>query len=147
MSSSSGTFGWDNEFEAHTVEVPAFAIDKYKVTNAQYLEFMQAGGYENRDLWTDADWDWKTAQNITHPAFWRRSGDAWLYRAMFDEIPLPPDWPVYVSHAEASAYARWAGKKLPTEAQWQRAAQGAQPRGNADFKSWDPTPGQRVPRD
>jgi ergothioneine biosynthesis protein EgtB len=140
LSSSSGRFGWDNEFEAHSVVVPAFAIDKYKVTNAQFLEFMQAGGYENPECWTDADWNWKTANNIAHPAFWRRSGDAWRYRAMFDEIPLPPDWPVYVSHAEASAYARWAGKKLPTEAQWQRAAQGAQPVGNSDFKSWDPTP-------
>jgi iron(II)-dependent oxidoreductase len=145
LSSSSGSFGWDNEFEAHTVVVPAFAIDKYKVTNAQYLEFMQAGGYENPRLWTDADWNWKTVNNIAHPVFWRRSGDAWRYRAMFDEIPLPHDWPVYVSHAEASAFARWAGKKLPTEAQWQRAAQGAQPAGNSDFKSWDPSPVNAFP--
>ena len=139
LASSSGIFGWDNEFEAQSVVVTAFAIDKYKVTNAQYAEFMQAGGYENREWWTSTDWDWKSANNVTHPAFWRRSGDAWRYRAMFDEIPLPPDWPAYVSHAEASAYARWTGRKLPTEAQWQRAAQGAQPAGNADFKSWDPT--------
>ena len=145
LASSSGTFGWDNEFEAHTVVVPAFAIDKYKVTNARYLEFMQAGGYGNRALWTDADWDWKTSNDITHPAFWRRSGDAWRYRAMFDEIPLPPAWPVYVSHAEASAYARLAGEKLPTEAQWQRAAHGTQPVGNSDFKSWDPTPVNAFP--
>lgn len=140
LSSSGGSFGWDNEFEAHTVVVPSFTIDKYKVTNAQYLEFMRAGGYENREWWTASDWDWKTANNITHPAFWRRSGDAWRYRAMFEEIPLPPAWPVYVSQAEASAYARWTGKKLPTEAQWQRAAQDARHTGNADFKSWDPTP-------
>ena len=145
LSSSSGTFGWDNEFEAHSVIVPSFAIGKYKVTNAQYLEFMQAGGYENRRLWTAADWDWKTANNITHPAFWRRSGDAWRYRAMFEEIPLSRAWPVYVSHAEANAYARWAGKKLPTEAQWQRAAQGARPAGNTDFKNWDPTPVNAFP--
>jgi ergothioneine biosynthesis protein EgtB len=145
LASSSGTFGWDNEFEAHTVVVPSFTIDKFKISNAQYLKFMQAGGYDNPRLWTDADWDWKTANNITHPAFWRRGGDAWRYRAMFDEIPLPPDWPVYVSHAEASAYARWAGKKLPTEAQWQRAAEGTRPAGNADFKSWDPTPVNAFP--
>ena len=145
LSSSSGTFGWDNEFEAHTVVVPSFTIDKYKVTNAQYLEFMQADGYENPRLWTAADRDWKTANNITYPAFWRRSGEGWRYRAMFEEIPLPPAWPVYVSHAEASAYARWVGKKLPTEAQWQRAAQGAQPAGNTDFKSWDPTPVNAFP--
>jgi iron(II)-dependent oxidoreductase len=146
LASSSGTFGWDNEFEAHTAVVPGFAIDKYKVTNEQYLEFMRSGGYENRKWWTAADWEWKTAHNIAHPAFWRRSGDAWRYRAMFDEIPLPLDWPVYASHAEASAYARWAGKKLPTESQWQRAAQGTQPVGNSDFKSWDPTPVNAFPQ-
>ena len=145
LSSSSGIFGWDNEFEAHTVVVPAFAIDKYKITNEQYLEFMQAGGYENPCLWTTPDWDWKTANGVSHPAFWRRSGDAWRYRAMFEEIPLPPAWPVYVSHAEASAYARWTGKKLPTESQWQRAAQGTQLVGNSDFKSWDPTPVNAFP--
>jgi gamma-glutamyl hercynylcysteine S-oxide synthase len=145
LSSSSGTFGWDNEFEAHTVVVPSFVIDKYKVTNAEYLKFVRAGGYENREWWTAADWDWKTTNNIIHPAFWRRSGDAWRYRGMFEEIPLPPDWPVYVSHAEASAYARWAGKRLPTEAQWQRAAQSTAPAGNSDFKSWEPTPVNAFP--
>jgi gamma-glutamyl hercynylcysteine S-oxide synthase len=143
--SGSADFGWDNEFEAHAVEVPQFAIDKYKVTNGQYLEFMRAGGYQDRALWTEPDWRWKEAQDIHHPAFWRRCGDGWLYRAMFDEIPLPLDCPVYVSHAEASAYARWAGKRLPTEEQWQRAAQAAQPHGNADFQRWDPTPVNAFP--
>ena len=135
----SAEFGWDNEFEAHSVEVPAFAIDKYKVSNGQYLEFMHGGGYANRAFWTEADWQWRVAQNITHPAFWRRRADGWLYRGMFEEAALPLDTPVYVSHAEASAYARWAGKNLPTEPQWQRAALDAQPRGNADFRYWDPT--------
>jgi len=145
LSSRSGTFGWDNEFETHTVMVPSFAIDKYKITNAQYLEFMRAGGYDSREWWTSPDWDWKTVNGVSHPAFWRRSGDAWRYRAMFDDISLPPAWPVYVSYSEASAYARWAGKKLPTESQWQRAAQGTQPVGNSDFKSWDPTPVNAFP--
>jgi iron(II)-dependent oxidoreductase len=147
LSSSGAVFGWDNEFEAHTVVVPAFAIDKYKVTNGEYLEFMRGGGYQSRALWKDENWDWKTEQGIAHPAFWSQDKDGWLYRGMFEEIPLPLRWPVYVSHAEASAYARWAGKKLPTEAQWQRAAQGtpAEPHGNADFKSWDPTPVNAFP--
>ncbi len=125
LSSGSGAFGWDNEFEAHTVHVDSFAIDKHKVTNGQYLEFMQATG-------------------ACQPSFWRRGSDGWLYRTMFEEIPLPLDWPVYVSHADASAYAQWAGKKLPTEAQWQRAAQGASP-GNSNFKYWDPTPVNAFP--
>jgi ergothioneine biosynthesis protein EgtB len=152
---ASGNFGWDNEFEEHSVEVPGFAIDKYKLTNREYLEFLNAGAYENREYWTDAGWNWKTQQNITHPVFWRRVNDQWLLRTMFDELLLPPDWPVYVSHAEASAYARWAGKQLPTEAQWQRAAYGTQderenlypwgsaaPRerlGNFNLQRWDPT--------
>jgi ergothioneine biosynthesis protein EgtB len=142
LSSSGAVFGWDNEFEAHTVVIPSFAVDKYKVTNEEYLDFMRAGGYENRDLWKDADWRWRTEQAIAHPAFWRQSSNGWRYRGMFEEIPLPLTWPVYVSHAEASAYARWAGKKLPTEAQWQLAAMGSPvvPEGNADFKSWNPSP-------
>ncbi len=158
---NSDSFGWDNEFESHIVDVPAFAIDRYMVTNAQFLEFIQAGGYDNRALWTDANWDWKSAENISHPVFWKSADGGWLYRTMFNEIPLPPDWPVYVSHAEAAAFARWKGKSLPTESQWQRAAYGT-PRaseryypwgddapsatyGNFDFRSWDPTPVQANP--
>ena len=132
-------FGWDNEFEAHSTDIPEFTIDKYKVTNGQFLRFLEEGGYNDRSLWTEADWDWKAAQGISHPVFWVRRGNAWAYRSMLDEIPLPPDWPVYTSHAEASAYARWTGKHLPTEAQWQRAAQGA--RGQyPPSAAWDPAP-------
>jgi len=120
--SASAAFGWDNEFEAHRVDVPTFRIDKYKVTNRQYLAFVDDGGYARRDLWSDADWNWKEANSITHPAFWLPQDGHWQWRSMFEAIPLPLDWPVYVSQAEASAYARWAGRKLPTEAQWQRAA-------------------------
>jgi iron(II)-dependent oxidoreductase len=154
-------FGWDNEFESHSVTVPAFAMDQFEVTNGQYLEFMAAGGYDNRALWTEADWNWKTEHNISHPAFWTRAADHWHYRTMFEEVPLPPDWPVYVSHAEASAYARWVGKALPTEGQWHRAAYGTPEGkerafpwgaqipgakfGNFDFQSWDPVPVNAFP--
>lgn len=121
----SGAFGWDNEFEAHMVPVPEFTIDKYKVTNGQYLEFVASGGYGDRSLWKDADWEWRSAHQISHPAFWiPRVDGGWDYRDMFESAPLPMDWPVYVSHAEASAYARWVGKALPTEAEWHRASEG-----------------------
>jgi iron(II)-dependent oxidoreductase len=149
-------FGWDNEFEAHSVDVPAFAIDEYKVTNGEFLEFMEAGGYENRSLWTQADWEWVHREGIRHPVFWIARGGSWYYRTMFSEIPLPLDWPVYVSLAEAAAYARWAGKQLPTEAQFHRAAYGTpdglerlypwgeaapeKSHGNFAFASWDPAP-------
>jgi ergothioneine biosynthesis protein EgtB len=137
----SRSFGWDNEFEAHSVEVPGFAVDKYKVTNGQFLQFLLDGGYEDRALWATADWEWKNAQPISHPAFWVRRGSGWAYRSMFNEIPLPLDWPVYASHAEANAYARWAGKALPTEAQWHRAAYEQAVAGPHPFSgSWDPAP-------
>jgi ergothioneine biosynthesis protein EgtB len=134
----SAIFGWDNEFNQHTVHVPEFTIDKYKVTNAEFLRFLEGGGYSNSALWTVDDWVWRTTNNISHPAFWVRRGDAWAYRSMFDELPLPLDWPVYVSHAEASAFARWAGKSLPTEAEWQLAALGNTSR--VVEGAWDPLP-------
>lgn len=117
-------FGWDNEYESHSVNVPAFSIDQFKITNRQFAEFIAAGGYETRSLWSDDDWNWKTTRGISHPVFWRRADNRWLYRTMFDEVALPLEWPVYLSQAEAKAYARWVGKSLPTEAEWQRAASG-----------------------
>jgi ergothioneine biosynthesis protein EgtB len=157
------SFGWDNEFEAHTVQVAAFAIDQFQVTNRQFLEFIAAGGYDTREYWDAADWEWKSAQQVCHPAFWERQGEQWLYRTMFEEIAMPLDLPVYVSQAEAKAYARWAGKSLPTEAEWQRAAYGTPTGdeddrpypwgreaptarfGNFDFASWNPAPVNAFP--
>lgn len=157
----SDAFGWDNEFEAHTVVVPAFAIDNHKVTNQQFLEFLDAGGYEAREFWNPEDWAWKQSAGISHPVFWKRGENGWLYRTMFQEIPLPLDWPAYVSHAEASAYARWVGKSLPTEAQWHRAAYGTNEgqetqypwgnepptgqKGNFNFARWNPAPVSTFP--
>jgi iron(II)-dependent oxidoreductase len=151
---SDGNFGWDNEYESTQLDVPTFSIDRYKVTNRQYLDFVLAGGYAMRSLWADEDWNWKSAHNISHPVFWKRQGDGWIYRGMFVEVPIPFDAPVYLSQAEAKAFARWAGKDLPTEAEWHRAAYGtrngseraypwgkAEPNtklGNFNFARWDP---------
>jgi ergothioneine biosynthesis protein EgtB len=162
LSRDAKSFGWDNEYETHQVEVPAFEIDRYMITNRQYLDFIAAGGYETRSLWSDANWNWKQANNVSHPVFWKPQDNGWLYRAMFEEFPLPLDWPVYVSHAEAQAYARWAKKSLPTEEEWHRAAYGTpdgverkypwgnQPPdsrfGNFDFADWDPRPVNAFPR-
>jgi ergothioneine biosynthesis protein EgtB len=172
LSRTAGEFGWDNEFESNRVNVPAFSIDKYKVTNRQYLEFIAAGGYEKREFWMndkeDADWQWRSQHKVSHPAFWKRESDQWMYRTMFADIELPLDWPVYASQAEAKAYAKWAGKALPTEAEWQRAAHGtpdADERaypwgeqkpsegtrdeistlGNFDFARWSPAPVNAAP--
>jgi ergothioneine biosynthesis protein EgtB len=156
-----GVFGWDNEFEEHSVFVPAFHIDTYKVTNLQYLRFIAEGGYREKSFWSDLDWEWLQSSGTLSPAFWVQRGNQFFFRTMFDEIPLPLDWPVYVSHAEASAYACWAHKELPSEAEWHRAAFGTHngaeraypwgddlPRaglGNFDFHYWDPTPTAAFP--
>jgi iron(II)-dependent oxidoreductase len=112
-------FGWDNEFDRHTVEVPAFRISKFKVTNGEYLTHVRNGA--------------------APPNFWIERNGRWFLRAMFREIPLPLDWPVYVTHAEATAYAKLRGGSLPTEEQFHRAAHGSTAV-NADFDAWDPVP-------
>ena len=114
-------FGWDNEFEAHDVEVPEFAIGKYKVTNREYLDFVRDGA--------------------APPFFWVDRGGRWMFRGMFAEIPLPLDAPVYVTWEEAASYARWRGKSLPTEPQYHRAAERAVPV-NTDFRALGPGCGQ-----
>jgi gamma-glutamyl hercynylcysteine S-oxide synthase len=113
-------FGWDNEFQALAVDEPAFSMAKHKVTNGEYLEFVRAGA--------------------AAPFFWVERAGRWRYRGMFAEIPLPLDWPVYVTHSEAEAYAKWRGGALPTEAQFHRAASVAheEPGANLDFRRWEP---------
>jgi ergothioneine biosynthesis protein EgtB len=129
----SGEFGWDNEFGVERVLVPSFSIGAFPVTNGEYLKFVQAGGYQSSFYWKPEDWAWIEREKRAHPHFWIPKPEAsstlaavqWELRLMFGTIPLPPAWPVYVTHAEASAFARWAGKELPSEAQWHRAAYGA----------------------
>jgi iron(II)-dependent oxidoreductase len=149
-------FGWDNEFDEHRVPVEAFRIDVHKVTNGRFLEFLRAGGYDDRRVWSDEDWSWKQRSGLRRPGFWTERDGAFGYHGMHAETPLPLEAPVYVSYAEASAFARWAGGTLPTEAQFHRAAYGtpdgkereypwgeAKPspeHGNFDFHRWDPTP-------
>jgi formylglycine-generating enzyme required for sulfatase activity len=135
LGASHDVFGWDNEFPRHVVDVDAFTIDAHNVTNGDYLEYVNATG-------------------VPAPHFWSREGDVWSRRGMFDSTPLPLDAPVYVTHAEAAAYARWKGKRLPTEPEFHRAAYGTpsgeerahpwgddapdETRGNFDFAHWDP---------
>jgi formylglycine-generating enzyme required for sulfatase activity len=135
-------FGWDNEFESHEVSVHAFAMSKYKVTNGEYLKFVRAGAKP--------------------PHFWTWREGQWYWRGMWGETPLPLDWPVYVTQEEACAFASWSGKRLPTEAEFHRAAYGTvhgeeersypwgddQPdsrRGNFGGNRWDPIPVTATP--
>jgi ergothioneine biosynthesis protein EgtB len=148
-------FTWDNEQPEYSETVGAFLVQRHDVTNAAFLTFVEDGGYTNADWWDADDWEWVRAEKLAHPLFWERDGTRWYWRSLFDLIPLPPAWPVYVSHAEASAFARWRGARLMSEAEFQRAAYGTPeghqrvvPWGDAaataqhgtlDFQSFDPT--------
>jgi formylglycine-generating enzyme required for sulfatase activity len=134
-------FGWDNEFEAHSVDVPAFRISRYKVSNGEFLDFVRQGA--------------------AMPPFWTGAPDSPRLRCVFGEIPLPLDWPVWCTQQQATAYARSRGLHLPTEAQFHRGAYGTpggaerlypwgdqRPEsvpGNFDLRSWDPVPVDSTP--
>jgi 5-histidylcysteine sulfoxide synthase len=117
------TYGWDIDYGDRTVEVRAFFASKYLITNAEFIYFVKAGGYENQVYWNEESWNWRTQYNIQSPKFWLHENGSYKYRAMFDEIDLPLDWPVEVNHYEAMAYCRWQGKgtRLMSEAEYNLA--------------------------
>jgi len=155
-------FSWDNERPHHAAEVAPFVIERHDVTNEAFLEFVEAGGYQAERWWRPEDWAWIRREGIAHPLFWERHGDGWRWRGMFESVALPYAWPAYVSFAEANAYARWRGSRLPSEAEFQRAAYGtpggaerphpwgdaspAEEHGAFDFTGWDPQPAGSHPR-
>ena len=132
-------FGWDNEYGECTLPVPAFDIDVHDVSNADFLRFIEAGGYDEPRHWTRDGWEWIRSRARWHPAPWRFADGAWRLRATWGEIDLPLSWPAQVSHAEAAAYARWIGRALPSEAQWHRAACGT-PDGDERLYPWGDDP-------
>jgi ergothioneine biosynthesis protein EgtB len=141
--SGSLPFGWDNEFEAHRVHVPRFAIDELPVTNEDFREFVEDGGYADPALWREEDWAWRMRGCVCRPHSWlaRDGGDGLSVRGLFEDVPFEEAacWPVQVSWAEAAAYARWRGARLPTEAEWHRAARGT-PEGRERRWPWGDEP-------
>ncbi len=123
---NSSTYGWDIDYGDRTITVPSFLASKYLITNADFLHFVKAGGYDNQEYWDEESWAWKTECNIQHPKFWIPDNGSYKYRAMFDEIELPLDWPVEVNHYEAMAYCRAQGQgtRLMSEAEWHLATYG-----------------------
>jgi len=117
---NSNIFGWDNEFGSLKTEVKSFAATQNLITNFEFKKFVTDGGYENKSFWTTEGWNWKNKTQTTHPKFWIPSENGFEYRAMFDEMSMPLDWPVEVNAYEAAAYISWKndGSRLMTEAEF-----------------------------
>ena len=120
-----GDFCFDNEKWAHPVEVRPFRIARAAVSNADYAAFVDDGGYQLREVWDEAGWTWRLERGLEHPVYWRRAGDGWELRRFDRWGPLPHHAAViHVSWHEARAWCRWAGRRLPTELEWEVAAAG-----------------------
>lgn len=129
-SPAAAEFVFDNEKWAHQITLPAFSISSTLVSNAQYNNFMADGGYEKMQFWDDAGRIWLASTQRTAPRYWQRVGEMWLQERFDQLIELADDEPVrHISLHEARAYCRWAGQRLPTEAEWEYAACS----GNPDF--------------
>ncbi|OHV39572.1 MULTISPECIES: ergothioneine biosynthesis protein EgtB [Pseudofrankia] len=123
MGTSTDLWAYDNERPAHRVALPDFRIGRLPVSNRAHLAFLADGGYDDERLWSAAGWAWRCREGLTAPLFWRRDGaGGWLRRRFGRDEPLPLDEPVqHVCWYEAQAHARWAGRRLPTEAEWEKA--------------------------
>lgn len=117
-------FAFDNERDAHAVDLPAYEIDATPVSAGSYLRFVEAGGYDDPALWPGEAGAWRATQPRNHPARWRRTGDGWETRWFDQWRPLDPEQPaIHLNAWEAEAYASWAGRRLPTAAEWEHAAE------------------------
>ncbi|MDQ8202025.1 5-histidylcysteine sulfoxide synthase [Pelagicoccus sp. SDUM812003] len=138
-------YGWDNEYGAHTQEIKDFAASKYLVSNREYMEFIDDGGYATQRYWTDEGWNWVTYEKATCPRFWRPQPDgSYKLRTMLKEIDMPWSWPAETNYLEAKAFCNWKAEKtgqpvrLPTEEEWYRLFDYTE---LPDAPSWNKAPG------
>ena len=130
IGTSDRSVAYDNERDQHRVHLAPFWIDLHPVTNGDFEAFIAAGGYSAREYWSDAGWNWVRESGTVAPKYWRRTDGVWVTRSMDQVGPIDPTHPVcHVCYYEAEAFARFAGKRLPTEIEWETAA------------SWDPETG------
>ena len=113
-------FVFDNEKWAHPVHLAPFRIARAPVTNGEFLEFVEGGGYRRREWWSEAGWAWRAGAGVEAPRYWTREGNIWMRRQFDQNAPVIPDHPViHVNWHEAQAWCRFAGRRLPTEAEWE----------------------------
>lgn len=129
MGAPDGGFAYDCERPRHVRETAPVLMGRDPVTNGEHLAFMADGGYDRPDLWTAEGWEWRVAEDARAPLYWEPDGGGgWVTRSFERVAPVDPLLPLcHVSAHEADAHARWAGARLPTEAEWERAAAGAEP--------------------
>lgn len=144
----SDAFVFDNEKWAHPVALEPFCIARTAVTNAQFAEFVADGGYGRPELWTGDGWRWREQARAEHPVYWQRTGREWVLRVYDRQVPLPANHPIiHINWYEADAYCRWAGRRLPTEAEWEAAAAGQPSRSGRLSRDKRPYPWGDAPPD
>ena len=137
-------YGWDNEYGRHRFDVEDFQATKYLVSNSEFLEFVEAGGYRQQDFWTEEGWRWVGFSQAQQPLFWVRRETGYHFRTMAQEIAMPWDWPVEVNYLEAKAFCNWKREtsglpiRLPTEDEWYRLHDSLN---LPDQPYWDRAPG------
>jgi len=137
-------YGWDNEYGRLEHDVAAFRAARYLVSNGEFKEFIDAGGYDAERLWTEEGWAWRQYKKAVAPRFWVAGDGGWRLRCLVREIPMPWDWPVEVNQLEAKAFCNWKAAatglpvRLPTEAEWYRLLEVA---GIPDMTDWEAEPG------